>query len=137
MVARTAGVQSNAPTQAPATGVPPRPHLHGAPCSRRAEILLGYRSRRASRGASGRAEGRPTQPRRVLAQAEIARGNLLAAVVGLTDADLDAAPPDGGWPIRRILGHVRDSEVGYLEAARLARAQAGPAERVSGEGATG
>ncbi len=46
---------------------------------------------------------------------------MLAAVVGLTDADLDAAPPDGGWPIRRILEHVRDLEAGYLETARLAR----------------
>lgn len=63
----------------------------------------------------------PTQPQRILAQAELAWGNLLAATVGLTDADLDAVPPDGGWPLRRILEHIHNSEREYLEAIRAAR----------------
>ncbi len=78
-----------------------------------------------TRAALGRP---PTQPQRILAEAEIARGALLAATVGLTDEDLDAAPPDGGWTVRRILEHIRNSEQDYLEAIRLARA-ARPAAR--------
>ncbi len=72
-----------------------------------------------ARAAFGRP---PTQPQRILAEAEIARGALLAATVGLTDEDLDAAPSDGGWTVRRILEHIRNSEQDYLEAIRLARA---------------
>jgi hypothetical protein len=63
----------------------------------------------------------PTQPQRILAEAEIAWGNLLASTVGLTDDDLDAPPPDESWSIRRILEHTRDSEAAYLEAIRKAR----------------
>ena len=63
----------------------------------------------------------PTQPQRMLAEAEIARGTFLAATVGLTDDDLDVVPPDGGWTLRRILEHVRNSEEDYLEAIRRAR----------------
>jgi hypothetical protein len=74
-----------------------------------------------ARHAIGRS---PTQPQRMLAEAEIAWGILLAATVGLTDDDLDVAPPDAGWPVRRVLEHVRDGEAGYLEAIQAARAQA-------------
>lgn len=63
----------------------------------------------------------PTQPQRILAEAEVAWGNLLAATVGLTDDDLDTPSPEGGWAIRRILEHIRDSESAYLEAIRKAR----------------
>ncbi len=65
----------------------------------------------------------PTQPQRMLAEAEIAWGVLLAATVGLNDDDLDCAPPDGGWSVRKVLEHVRDGEAGYLEAIQIARAQ--------------
>ena len=32
---------------------------------------------------------------------------------GLSDDDLDWQPPDGGWPLRRVLHHVARSEVLY------------------------
>jgi hypothetical protein len=73
-----------------------------------------------TRAALGRP---PTQPQRILAEAELAWGSLLAATVGLTDAELDAVPPDGGWPLRRVLEHLRNSERDYLAAIRLARAE--------------
>ena len=60
---------------------------------------------------------------RILAEAELAWGNLLGATVGLSDDDLDVVSPDSGWPIRHILEHVRESERVYLEAIRTARAQ--------------
>ena len=63
----------------------------------------------------------PTQPQRILAEAEVSRGIFLVATVGLTDDDLDMVPPDGGWTLRRILEHVRNSERDYLEAIRRAR----------------
>ncbi len=63
----------------------------------------------------------PTQAQRILAEAEIAWGNLLAAMVGLNDEDLDEVPPGGGWTVRQILEHVRNSEAAYLEAIEKTR----------------
>ena len=34
----------------------------------------------------------------------------------LADDDLDWQPPDGGWPLRRVLPHVARSEVLYATA---------------------
>jgi hypothetical protein len=67
---------------------------------------------------------------RILA-AEVSRGAFLAATVGLTDDDLDLVPPDGGWMLRRILEHVRNSERDYLEAVRRARSSVN--EAITGE----
>lgn len=64
---------------------------------------------------------RPTQPQRILAQAEASWGLLLASLVGLEDADLDAPPPDGGWTLRQTLEHIYRAEQDYLEAIRKAR----------------
>ena len=72
-------------------------------------------------GTRDRVQREPTMPRRILAEAEIAWGRLLAATVGLTDEDLDREPPDGGWTIRQVLEHVRATEGQYLNAIRAAR----------------
>ncbi|HEY66589.1 MAG TPA: DinB family protein [Caldilineae bacterium] len=77
-----------------------------------------------TRDAIGRG---PTMPQRILAEAEVAWGRMLAAIVGLTDEDLDKAPPDGGWSIRQVLEHVRDTEKAYLDAIRRAREAQGKA----------
>jgi len=66
--------------------------------------------------------GRPhTMPQRMLAEAELAWGKLLAATVGLTDEDMVAAPRDGGWSVKQVLDHVIESEQRYLDAIRAAR----------------
>ncbi len=72
-------------------------------------------------GTRDRVQRGPTMPQRILAEAEIAWGRLLAATVGLTDEDLDREPSDGGWTIRQVLEHVRATEGQYLDAIRAAR----------------
>jgi len=44
---------------------------------------------------------------------------LEAAVAGLTDAQLDAPAPDGGWSPRQVVHHCADSEL--TSAVRLRR----------------
>jgi len=71
-----------------------------------------------TRAAVGRG---PTMPQRMLAEAELAWGKLLAATVGLSDDDLTVSPPNGGWSVQQVLEHVLASERGYLDAIRRAR----------------
>ncbi len=73
-----------------------------------------------TRVAIGRA---PTMPQRMLAEAEVTWGKLLAAAVGLTDDDLDVKPPDGGWSVAEVLHHLIGTEERYLKAIRDARAR--------------
>lgn len=65
----------------------------------------------------------PSDVQRKLADAEIAWGQLLASVTGLTDADLDAQPEDGGWTVRETLDHILQAEVYYLNGAKAAYSQ--------------
>jgi len=41
---------------------------------------------------------------------------LVQRAAGLSEAELDWAPPDGGWPLRRVLHHLARSEVLYAAA---------------------
>lgn len=42
------------------------------------------------------------------------------ALAGLTDADLDRRPPDGGWTPRQVVHHLADSEtMAYTRLRRL------------------
>jgi len=41
---------------------------------------------------------------------------LTQRAAGLSDDDLDWQPPDGGWPLRRVLHHVARSELLYTTA---------------------
>jgi uncharacterized damage-inducible protein DinB len=56
-----------------------------------------------------------TRAQRILGAAEATRGQLLAALVGLIDADLDLTPP-GEWPLRRTLAHIIQVERSYTRA---------------------
>ena len=76
-----------------------------------------------ARASIGRA---PTMPLRMLAEAELSWGKLLGATAGLTDADLAAAPPDGGWSVQQVLEHIIKTEQLYLETIRAARAAKEP-----------
>lgn len=56
----------------------------------------------------------PTPPQRMLAEAELVWGKVLAATVNLSDADLDTIPAEGGWSVRTLLAHLLKGEEGYL-----------------------
>jgi hypothetical protein len=47
----------------------------------------------------------------------------------LTEEELDWLPPDGGWPLRRVLHHLARSERLYAAALDEALPDRGPAER--------
>ncbi|MCB0088104.1 MAG: DinB family protein [Caldilineaceae bacterium] len=66
----------------------------------------------------------PTMPQRMLAEAERAWGQLLAATVGLTDDTAQLQPDDGGWSAMQVLEHILNVEQSYLAAAKRARGQA-------------
>ena len=55
----------------------------------------------------------------LVARYEAGPGVLRAAVAGLTDAELDRRPSDGGWTPREVVHHVADSEM--TSAIRLRR----------------
>jgi uncharacterized damage-inducible protein DinB len=42
----------------------------------------------------------------LLADYYVARAQLIAALFGLTDAQVDAKPKDGGWTVRETIDHV-------------------------------
>ncbi|MEZ4865483.1 MAG: DinB family protein [Caldilineaceae bacterium] len=65
----------------------------------------------------------PTMPQRMLAEAERAWGQLLAATVGLTDERATLQPDDGGWSAIQVLEHILQVEQNYLAAAQRARAK--------------
>lgn len=48
----------------------------------------------------------PTEAQMILAQALQARAALAAALVGLSDDDLERKPEDGQWSIREIVEHL-------------------------------
>ena len=72
---------------------------------------------------------------------------LAQRAAGLSRDELDWAPPDGGWPLRRVLHHVARSELMYAASfdealpadplARYAQADACLAERLASSRATG
>ncbi|HLT21042.1 MAG TPA: DinB family protein [Thermomicrobiales bacterium] len=58
-----------------------------------------------------------TQAQRYLAANEVARGDLYAALMGLSDDDLDDEPsdPPGEWSLRTILAHLVNVERSYMQ----------------------
>jgi hypothetical protein len=59
----------------------------------------------------------PTMPQRMLAEAERAWGQLLAATVGLDDESASRRPDDGGWSALQVLEHIAEVEQNVLLAA--------------------
>lgn len=59
----------------------------------------------------------PTETQQVLGTAQAARGDLLGALIGLDDADLDHVPTDptlaGEWSLRTTLSHILQVERSY------------------------
>jgi uncharacterized damage-inducible protein DinB len=54
----------------------------------------------------------------LLADYYSARAQLIAALFGLTDDQLDAKPEDGGWTIRETVKHVLYSDRNSIDALR-------------------
>ncbi len=63
-----------------------------------------------------------TMPQRMLTEAELAYGKLLAATVGLEDTDLDAVPGPAQWSMRTVLEHILSAERNFLRAVQAAHA---------------
>ena len=57
----------------------------------------------------------PSEVEMLLAQADQSRGDLLAALAGLTDADWAQKPAENVWSIQEILAHLVDVEIRLLE----------------------
>jgi len=65
--------------------------------------------------------GKPfTEAQRILAQVHEAYRDLTGALAGMSDAEMDAAPPDEQWPLREVLKHMLGAEKGFLAAIEVA-----------------
>jgi uncharacterized damage-inducible protein DinB len=71
----------------------------------------------------------PTMPQRMLARAQESYGEMLAAMVGLSDDALDTVPEPGEWTPRQILEHIMQIQTVYLNLVREARQSADPVEK--------
>jgi hypothetical protein len=93
------------------------------------------RGRAAEERPSAARPGRPAIP--PLAAATAARWDLSGVLIPLTAAELDAAPGDGEWTVRRALGHVVTSQrsYGWTSAWFLHRAGEADAGEYPPEGA--
>ena len=65
--------------------------------------------------------GQPfTEAQRTLAQFHEAYRDLTGALAGVSEAELDVAPPNEQWPIRQVLQHALGAEMAFLTAIELA-----------------
>jgi DinB superfamily len=48
----------------------------------------------------------------------LSRAQMIASLFGLTDEQLDAIPPEGGWTVRQTLEHALGSERRSISALR-------------------
>jgi uncharacterized damage-inducible protein DinB len=56
----------------------------------------------------------PSQAQRILGQYHLAYRDLLGALAGLRDEDLDRVPKVGEWPLRDVIEHMLGAEYGFL-----------------------
>ncbi len=61
-----------------------------------------------------------TEAQRILAQVHEAYRDLTGALAGVSEAELDAQPPEEQWPLREVLRHILDAEKGFLAAITIA-----------------
>jgi hypothetical protein len=62
----------------------------------------------------------PSAAQRILAQYEAAYWDLQAALSGIEETQLDRPPAEGEWPVRRILAHILQVDLGFYVAVRYA-----------------
>jgi uncharacterized damage-inducible protein DinB len=82
---------------------------------------LQLRETTATVAAARLGAGKPfTEAQRILAQIHEAYRDLIGALAGTSEEELDVAPPDEQWPLREILKHVLATEKGFLAAIEVA-----------------
>jgi len=82
---------------------------------------LQLRETTATLAAARLGAGRPfTEAQRILAQVHEAYRDLIGALAGTSDDELDAQPPDEQWPLREVLRHVLGTEQAFLASIELA-----------------
>lgn len=59
-----------------------------------------------------------TEAQRIVAQYHAAYRDLLAVLLGTSDADLDRAPAAGQWPLRAVLEHIIEADYGFRAVVR-------------------
>ncbi|MEP7003887.1 MAG: DinB family protein [Chloroflexota bacterium] len=65
--------------------------------------------------------GKPfTEAQRILAQVHEAYRDLTGALAGVSEAELDEAPPAEQWPLREVITHILGAEKGFLAAIEVA-----------------
>ena len=64
----------------------------------------------------------------LLADYTTSRAQLIASLFGLTDAQLDIKPPDGGWTVRETLEHVLYWDRDSIDALQAEFKEAGQTE---------
>ena len=69
----------------------------------------------------------PADRKTKIASLASAPGKFRAAVLGLSDTQLDTPYRDGGWTVRQVIHHVADSHLNSYERFRLALTENEPA----------
>lgn len=82
---------------------------------------LWLRETAATVAAARLGAGKPfTEAQRILAQLHEAYRDLIGALAGTSEAEMDAAPPNEQWPLREVLEHMLGTEYGFLAAIQTA-----------------
>ncbi len=61
-----------------------------------------------------------TSAQRILGQHHAAYMDLRGILVGVDEDELDRVPAEGEWPLRAVLGHIIDTEQGFVTVIRYA-----------------
>jgi len=62
----------------------------------------------------------PSAAQLILAQYHAAYWDLQAALLGVESKQLDQAPAEGEWPVRKIMAHIISAELGFYVVVRYA-----------------
>jgi DNA-binding GntR family transcriptional regulator len=80
---------------------------------------------------------KPTSAQHILSQYHAAYMDLQAAIFGLTQDDIDQAPAEKEWSVRRVYAHILSADINFTITVRYAlekhRAAAWTTERMSDE----
>lgn len=63
---------------------------------------------------------KPTPAQRILSQYHAAYMDLQAALLGVSNEDVERAPAEGEWPVKRVYAHILGTEFNFSIAIRFA-----------------